>query len=279
MQITLYSMKFQFLRITRDKAAELNIASNVLERHLAHFVLVQIIASCSSFQSNNFFLKGGASLGWRFPSKPYRETQDLDFVVKLNRIEIRNRIEELEGLTWGRFRVGAIKILGDKTKSAVPLEERIVEARVPIQIGISEWVSVRLEVLPLVEPVETEALEVSLYTDVLDGMDCPKPVSVPVMSLERQIAEKLHGLTDPDSDRVRDLFDLYHLGSLALDVGKLRVMVADTYDRRATHIWDSTYRPTETQRELYSAKFGSELDFALAFDALASLQALIGPLE
>lgn len=272
-------MKFQFLRITRDKAAELKIASNVLERHLAHYVLVQIIASCNSFQSNGFFLKGGASLGWRFPSKPYRETLDLDLVVKLNRIEIRNQIKELEGLTWGRFRVGAVKILGDKTKSAVPLEERIVEAKVPIQIGISEWVSVRLEVLPVIETVETEDLEVAFYTDVLAGMDCPKPVSVPVMSLERQIAEKLHGLTAPDSDRVRDLFDLYYLASLAVNVDKLQLMVADTYSRRGTHSWDWTYKPSEVQRSLYSTKFGAELDFALAFDSLASLQALIGPLE
>jgi hypothetical protein len=81
--------------------------------------------------------------------------------------------------------------------------------------------------------------------DILSGPDFftfagIQPVAVPVLPLERHVAEKLHAYTRAysgrPSSRVKDLVDLILISSnSSLDADRLRHAIDDTFASRATH--------------------------------------------
>lgn len=66
---------------------------------------------------------------------------------------------------------------------------------------------------------------------------------VPLISLEQQIAQKIHAATHPDSQRAHDLVDLQLLwhagtdGGQGLDLPLLAQLCQRTFDYRHTHAW------------------------------------------
>jgi hypothetical protein len=89
-----------------------------------------------------------------------------------------------------------------------------------------------------VPPTQWEVVEATrpgLLADVGLG-----PITVLLVPLERQVAEKLHAYTRPyesgNSTRVKDLVDFVLICTFErLDGDRLRATIADTFNRRATH--------------------------------------------
>lgn len=75
---------------------------------------------------------------------------------------------------------------------------------------------------------------VELFTDL--RLHAPDPI--PVMRADHQVAQKLHAVTEPGSDRVRDLVDLQLLDNREdLDLGQLRATCLRLFDYRRLHSW------------------------------------------
>lgn len=80
------------------------------------------------------------------------------------------------------------------------------------------------------------------------------PDSLPCMSLDKQVAQKLHAMTAPpaigkSNDRFRDLVDLVILSAMAPASQELRACCVETFAIRAMHDWPPTVAPPEHWRE------------------------------
>lgn len=270
-------MKFAFLRKVKQEAELLGISPESLARQIAHIALAQILTDKFAESQSSVYVKGGTSVGWRVEPLTYRETKDFDLVAKLEREDIKTKLESLAGASWGIFVVGNVRVMSDKTQSEANPESRIVDVRVPLRIANSEWLTVRLEVLPSNDSAETELLPLNDYRLLFDKFSLPNPKAVSVIGIELQIAEKLYALTAPNSDRSSDLCDVCRLSELeSFEISALKTEIRNVFARRGKHVWDPSFVPGEPIRSGYDAKFVPSLDEATS--KLATLLMQIGEL-
>ena len=76
----------------------------------------------------------------------------------------------------------------------------------------------------------------ALITDV--GLPAPRPV--PVMRADHQIAQKLHAVSEPGSQRARDLVDLQILGREVLDLTHVATTCVRLFEYRKRQPWPPT---------------------------------------
>lgn len=91
---------------------------------------------------------------------------------------------------------------------------------------------------------------VELFTDL--GLPAPGPI--PVMRADHQVAQKLHAVSEPGSDRVRDLVDLQILGQREeLDLAQLKGTCLRLFDYRRLHAWPPSVEVGVGWDDLYEA--------------------------
>ena len=74
--------------------------------------------------------------------------------------------------------------------------------------------------------------------EIFSSLGFPVPSPVPLMSLEYQVAQKLHGATEPDSKRAHDLIDLQIIaGSRNLDLKRLNALCRRLFAYRKMQKW------------------------------------------
>lgn len=232
--------KLAFDRKIRELSQDLNTSEQNLARQVAHLALGQILARLGLISERQGIFKGGTTMVWRLPVDQARTTKDLDVATSLNRDEVLALLENLEGQQWGDLTFGKPKLLRDKTKINAKPYERILDMRVPVRYGNSEWVTVVLEIMPLTD-IRFEAkgreLPDTLMSTFIE-LGLPEPISLPMLSTSRQIAEKLHGLTAVESDRGSDLFDICILArEEELDYARLANEVVEVFFERGEHEW------------------------------------------
>lgn len=90
---------------------------------------------------------------------------------------------------------------------------------------------------------------------ILAQLGFPEPGPVPCMRLERQIAQKLHAVSGPDSERVHDLIDLQiAVAGGGVDYGKAREVCARLFEYRREQTWPPTIAKGEGWDELYASQ-------------------------
>ena len=73
---------------------------------------------------------------------------------------------------------------------------------------------------------------------IFEELGFPAPSPVPLMPVEHQIAQKLHGLTEQGSDRARDLVDLQIIVANGnFDCGRLRSLCERLFKARHLQSW------------------------------------------
>lgn len=91
---------------------------------------------------------------------------------------------------------------------------------------------------------------VQLFTAV--GLEAPKPV--PVICVDHQVAQKLHALSEPGSERVRDLVDLQLLeGGEDLDLPGARATCERLFAYRRQQPWPPAVEVGDGWATLYEA--------------------------
>lgn len=185
-----------------------------------------------------FLLKGGTMLQYRLPGMS-RTTQDIDGLV---RGDFDRFLTELDGVLtepWGPLNL----MRGEVEVIHVP--HRIVNPRrfdVIVQLNGVTWRRVQIEVSP--DEGDAGARPEEITAPSLAGFGLPTPDRIASLSMEYQIAQKVHACTDPHdppaivNDRARDVVDLLLLGDLAGTTGQptpgeMRAAIEDVFAVRA----------------------------------------------
>jgi hypothetical protein len=102
-----------------------------------------------------------------------------------------------------------------------------------------------------------------LFTEL--GLEAPKPVRV--MRADHQIAQKLHALSEPGSERVRDLVDLQLLDrGEDLDLAQVRATCERLFDYRRQQPWPPAVAMGDGWGTLYEAAI-EDIDVLTDVDA------------
>ena len=185
-------------------------------------------------------VKGGTSMRLRFGPGLSRVTMDfdaaggmeLDEYVKL----LRSRLEA----GWADF-TGEALIRRRASPRGVPPEYVMQPLDVKLAYRRHPWCTVRLE-LSHNELGDADTHEVRELPAKIKGifaaLNLPEPEPIPLMAIPYQVAQKLHGVTQPGGSRVRDLIDLQLIvANESLDIAATADICRRPFRYRNMHPW------------------------------------------
>ncbi len=155
-------------------------------------------------------VKGGSSMRMRLGPDRSRVTMDFDAARSIALDDFIQILRERLEIGWNGF-TGEVRILKQGAPKGVPFEYVMQPFDVKFAYRNHPWCTVRLEVghneLGDADEVELRKLPDSIQSAFI-ALGFPEPNPVPLMALPFQIAQKLHGLSQRGSGRVRDMIDL-----------------------------------------------------------------------
>ena len=207
-----------------------SLAPNRVQRWVAFMAMG---GALSRLQTENqgpaFLVKGGVALELRLRLKA-RATKDYDTVFRGERAKLLDALDEAfatsyEGFT---FRVTRPHEMTHMTRLDIKVEYQ-GRTWASIQMEVSSW-----EGIPL-PPEDVPAIS-------LADLGLMGPASLPCLPLTKQVAQKLHAMTEilasgQPNDRVRDLLDLWVLRDLVPPSPTLRVICEETFRIRELQPW------------------------------------------
>jgi len=196
-------------------------------------------------------VKGGVALELRLHPTP-RATDDIDLVVhgtdNLMQALDRSLISENdEPRVHGGFTFQRKGEPRDLQNGAWRIE-------MTVRYEGSAWntISVDLagEEIPGVVPEYIDAIDLSV-------LHLPGPDVVPCLPVNHQLAQKIHGMTQPPkegrrNERVKDLVDVLLIEELLGEMAELRRTCVNVFEARGTHEWP----PTLEVHEHWRGEFG-----------------------
>ena len=155
-------------------------------------------------------VKGGTSMRLRLGPGNSRVTVDFDAARSVDLdVYIRELRSKLE-TGWADF-TGEVTIRKQGSPDGVPFEYVMQPLAVKLAYRRHSWCTVRLEVghneLGDADEFETRELPREIR-DLFAALNFPNPKPIPLMKITFQMAQKLHGVSQRGSSRVRDLIDL-----------------------------------------------------------------------
>lgn len=176
-----------------------------------------------------FIVKGGVAIEWRLGQS--RATKDFDTVFTNSSSELVNALDQAFNESYAGF---ALRRDGEPEDIGKAL-------RVPIRVQYQgkSWGTVPLEVSA---PEGTSIPHESVTPIDLADFGLRGPASLPCLPIRRQIAQKLHAVTQPpprgrDNPRFRDLLDLWQLKERVPADPELRAECKQIFRLRSTHPW------------------------------------------
>ena len=183
-----------------------------IRRAIANTIVAQLMPSG--------VIKGGSSLKFRYGDVATRVTKDMDAAQGENLDVFISHLDEALALGWHGFS-GHIVRREPATPKDVPLAHAMHPFDVKLEYNRKPWVTVRLE-MGANEIGDTLEADYFLSRDIcklFDALGLPEPRPVPLMKLHHQIAQKLHGVTDPSQNRPHDLVDIQLICSQSDRIG------------------------------------------------------------
>lgn len=222
-------------------------------------------------------VKGGSSLKLRYGDNATRFTTDLDTA---RRVEIEQFTKDLTAsLDDGWCEFSGRVVIGRQAKpNNVPNQYVMQPLNVKLSYLNKPWCSVLLKVghneigdadiADYVEPKEANAYLEKLGFEILPA--------IPLMPLEYQIAQKLHGLSEAGSNRLNDLIDLQLIVSNSdVDFVKVNSICTRLFDYRNQQSWPPTVSKTESWSGIYETQSDGVDVIKNIDDALAWVNELI----
>ncbi|AOZ72020.1 hypothetical protein BK816_00840 [Boudabousia tangfeifanii] len=206
-------------------------------------------------------VKGGSAMALRY-GRNTRFTRDLDAARVKSMEKFRSDFESSLAYGWAGF-------TGRLVKKSPPKPAGIPSAYVmqPFEVKLDykgrSWCTVSFE-LGHNEIGDTDDPEYRISKELVElfaelGLENPKPV--PVMRSGHQIAQKLHAVSSPGSDRARDLVDLQLLVSAEedLDFSQVATTCSRLFRYRKQQSWPPTISSGKDWPQLYE-EAAQELD-------------------
>lgn len=203
-------------------------------------------------------IKGGSAMAPRY-GRGTRFTQDLDAVCAQPLARFRSDFEDSLAAGWAGFTGRLIEKVAPRP-TGLPTAYIMQPFDVKLDYRGRSWCTVKFELghneIGAADDPEYQLADslAQLFAEV--GLAAPRPV--PVMRPDHQIAQKLHAISDPGSERVRDLVDLQLLDrGENLDLAQVRATCERLFEYRRLHSWPPMIVASEGWDTLYEAAIES----------------------
>jgi hypothetical protein len=206
-------------------AAQTGVSARRQRRWIAVNAPVEIFSIAASRGIiPSFIVKGGFAIEFRFLGAA-RSSRDLDLVIPLEPHALMDAAIEVLRLEWSGF---TFRIKGQAER-----REHSFKFEVNALYQNRNWSTFEAELVF----AEVHAEELVAAID-LTAFGLLRPSPIPCMTVEEQIAQKLHAVSDPSEDRPRDLIDIHlFMTRLTPDVDDILAACVRTFQLRATHQW------------------------------------------
>ena len=259
------------LELALTRLAGSNIAAVEYRDIMAGVVLGQMLPAGT-------VVKGGTSMRLRLGPGNSRVTVDFDAA---RNIELDDYIKSLRSLLevgWADF-TGEVAIRKQGSPTGVPFEYVMQPIDVKLAYRRHPWCTVRLEVshneIGDADTVEMRELPQKIK-DIFAALNFPEPRPIPLMTIPFQIAQKLHGVTQRGSSRVRDLIDLQLIAeSEDVDYVATAVVCRRLFKYRKMHTWPPKVVKAEDWDGVYANQRGELRVAATCDEAVAWANKLI----
>ena len=222
-------------------------------------------------------IKGGGAIKLRFGDDATRFTRDLDAARHIDVEAYSTQLSERLRNGWCDF-TGRLVVKPKAKPKNVPMIYVMQPFEVKLAYRGQPWLTVPFE-LGANELGDAEDADMEVAADAekyFVEIGFPAPAPIPFMSLTHQIAQKLHGLTEPGSDRVRDLVDLQIIiAHSQVDLHKVHEICVRLFSYRKRHPWPPQAIKGEDWDTLYANAKESLSVFPTADEAIAWVNDLI----
>lgn len=199
-------------------------------------------------------IKGGSAMALRY-GRGTRFTQDLDAARVQSLARFRSDFEDSLAAGWAGF-TGRLVERAAPRPTGVPTAYVMQPFDVKLDYHGRPWCTVRFELghneLGDADDPQYQLADglVQLFTEV--GLEAPKPVRV--MRADHQVAQKLHAVSEPASERARDLVDLQLLDKgEELDLAQVEATCVRLFEYRRPQAWPPTVVVGDDWATLYGA--------------------------
>ena len=263
------------LELALTRLAGSNVAAVEYRDIMAGVVLGQMLPEGT-------VVKGGTSLRLRLGPGNSRVTVDFDAARS---VELDGYIRSLRSLLeggWADF-TGEVAIRKQGSPSGVPFEYVMQPIDVKLAYRRHPWCTVRLEVshneIGDADVMEMRELPQKIK-DIFAALNFPEPRPIPLMTIPFQIAQKLHGVTQRGSSRVRDLIDLQLIAkSEDVDYETTAEVCRRLFKYRRMHTWPPTVAKADDWDGVYDNQRGDLPVATSCDDAVAFVNDLIGRID
>lgn len=228
------------------------LAEGRVRAWVAYMMLAgRFAAAAAEKRGAGMTVKGGVALELRLHPTA-RATDDIDIIVQQPNGDILNALDtslttenevaaEHEGFTFQR------------KGQAITLESGAIRLALSVRYEGGAWTTISIDLapeeLPGIPPEYIQAIDLSDFH--LKG-----PGMIPCLPLNHQIAQKIHGMTQPPregsrNERVKDAADLLLLEERVTDYRELRQACKQVFEFRRTHEWPPKTGSHDHWREEY----------------------------
>ena len=216
-------------------------------------------AIAGQFLPQGAILKGGGSLCFRFGSSFTRNTIDFDTTRRGDLDGFLTEFRRSLEAGWNGFS-GQLIILPQASPKGVPFDYVMQPIDLKLQYKGQAWCTVNLEISHDEANATDECDMTSPPDDVLDvfqrlGFPIPNPIAL--ITLEHQIAQKLHGASGISeyNQRAHDLIDLQVImQNKDIDLKKVHSICLHLFAQRKMQPWPTLITVKDRWSEIYNAQ-------------------------
>ena len=199
-------------------------------------------------------VKGGSSIRLRYGKATTRFTLDLDTAWRTNLDTFLSSMKSRAHEGWSGF-TGEIIPKKPASPKGVPFDYVMQPFDVKLSYRGQSWCTVELEVgyNEIGDADEAEVMPVAEdIAEMFARVGLPKPNPLPLMTIEYQIAQKLHGMTSPKANRPHDLTDLQVIVANGnINMAKLHDICTRLFNYRKQQAWPPRLEVNEDWRAAY----------------------------
>ena len=226
-------------------------------------------------------VKGGIGVKLRLGETGTRATTDFDVATSLDQTAFQGQLDARLEQGWGLVPpskvalrrnpaaeskvafTGSSRLVKQARPDGVPSAYLMTPYGVSLQFLGSAWGGVTLEVGhdELDGELDASAMMATELTDLTAELGFGEVQPVPLITVERQLAQKIHAVTLPGSERAHDLVDIQLLWDEAVDDAQLSSLCQRTFDYRRSHAWPpDALVAAEDLRPIYDGAVSQTVD-------------------
>ena len=216
-------------------------------------------AIAGQFLPGGAILKGGGSLRFRYGSAFTRNTIDFDTTRRGELDDFLTSLRASLEAGWNGF-TGQIVILPQASPKGVPFDYVMQPVDLKLRYKGQPWCTVNIEISHDEAGSSEERDMVPPPNEVQEmfrRLGFPSPNPVALITLEHQIAQKLHAVSNPSerNQRAHDLIDLQVIMKEGrVDLSRVQAICRELFAHRRTHPWPTYIRMRDEWSAIYNAQ-------------------------